>query len=418
MCTLDLRGIDKKKLFVHFIGTSTGLTGSIKNGIKAFLVLARNVLLRNCEIKVVNYSEQAKIVFIQPMKVARQDFLQILKDVSSLLDESEYDYFGWTWKKSFSLRRALYMIRLCYLKRREVLLESVHITLRLRMLAHLITISEMEKQLSQVTSFGKYNLCVLTYDANLYNNYFSQRFKLAGVKTATLQHGVMLAAREGLENSYDFMGLEFRGFVSDYFLAWNDFTLNEAVKQGISKERIQVIGNVKCLNTRPVMRTQESVFGVVLDGECEDENNQPMIRLANEIAEKYNLKYMVRYHPNYAGNEFRNDILNKYGRACSQGVSLPDFLSEVSFCILSNSTVLFELPYYHIQYFRYSSRDNKDKYSSLKEDSFHTLNEFREIFERRKESVTDYPSSNEIRNRYRSFLLAFCSGRITDNDSK
>ncbi len=408
--TLNLQGIDLKKLFIHLKGTSIDKIGSKRRAIRTFFSLLKNILLCTSKMTIINYHDEAKIIFLQPMKSGRQDLRKILKDVSSLLNESEYDYYEWKKKISFSIKRIFTMIHLCRCNWHVIYEESKYWILRWKMLSLLIEVADMEKELLRVTSYSKYNLCVVIYDAYFHDNFFSQKFKLAGVKTATLQHGVMLAARKGLENSFDFIGIEFNGFVSDYFLVWNDFTKKEAMKQGVPEKKIKVLGNVKCLYAKDIEKSDSKTFGVILDGICEEENNLPMISLSNKIAEKYGYKYIARYHPNFKGDEYSNYIDDEYGKACKKGTSFTDFLSEVSFCIVANSSVLFELPYYQIPYFRYSAHNSKDKFYSLEHDgSFYDIQKFDQLFVEKMNSKEkeDTPSIDKLRHNYESFLRSF-----------
>ena len=221
----------------------------------------------------------------------------------------------------------------------------------------------------------------------------------------------MLAPRPGLEDNIDFVGGEFKNSVSDYFLVWNEFTRREAVKAGISMDKIKVLGIAKCLGLPPFKPTLRKTFGVILDGFYEKENNPVMIEIACSFAKQAGYRFIVRYHPNFRGDEYTDIIPKALGEECSKTVSLEDFANNVSFCIISNSTVMFEFLYRRMDVFHYSS--SNDKFKDLPLKSFRSLSEFVGQFnlvenskERELEDLVCQP--RDISSAYRNFFSNYC----------
>ena len=243
-------------------------------------------------------------------------------------------------------------------------------------LKELIVIFEYQYLLRK-ENISKYKNLIVYYDAHIYNNYFVQHYNTLGLQTITLQHGIMLAPIKELHNNMDFVGIEFNGFVSKYFLVWNNFTLQQALKYGIPKEKIKILGVIKCLSVpSSSSKINNRCFGLVLDGKFTDKNNAKMITIANQIAEKLNYIFLVRFHPAYSRHEF-DDILNfKYAKICDPALSLYEYANSVEFSIVANSTALIELVFMNHPIFRYTSNDITDKYKDLDYESFSSFEEF------------------------------------------
>lgn len=223
------------------------------------------------------------------------------------------------------------------------------------------------------------------YDAETTNNYFAQMYKSKGLETITLQHGIMVAPVKELSDNVDFAGIEFEGVVCNHFLVWNEFTKQQAMSCGIKESVIHVVGPLKCIGMKRIKEApSNSLFCLILDGRFTDENNRPMILLANRIAKDLNMKYIVRFHPSYSKNEFDDIIDFSYAEKCVESYSLVDLAEQCSFFIIANSTALIELSYCGALIYRYSSRDMKDKYRLLKYPSFHTIEELYVIQQRDK----------------------------------
>ncbi|OUP34629.1 hypothetical protein [Bacteroides sp. An19] len=347
-----------------------------------------------------------KILFLYNPVRDRKDIMKLFLDVADTIENKQYDFIKWNIIKIFSLKRFYKMSLLCFtwgivLLKQKYLFKQTILTLRI-----LLEIKDKQDELEHLVNINKYQLLVVLYDAYPIDNYFSQLFKLNGIKTATLQHGVMLAPRKEIENNIDFAGLEFKNFISDYFLVWNQFTKNEAIKAGLDENKIKVLGIAKCLNSQSMEFGSKKVFGIILDGEYEKENNSIMIDIANIFAEKMNYGFIVRYHPNFKGNEYANRINNNHGKTCEKATSLIEFFNEISFCIISNSTVLFEILYWGGEVYHYSSLTPNDKFKDLNIPSFHTSDELLNLFKTRNKKATfpEICGPKNIKERYRRFF--------------
>lgn len=188
---------------------------------------------------------------------------------------------------------------------------------------------------------------VVCYDANFQDNVPAQMFRIKGGKAVTLQHGLMCATRD-----LPYSGICFRAFVSDYFLAWNELTKSEAIKDGIPADRIKVCGIAKCLNASPIQPIKNKIIGVLLDGH--HFINKGMIQVANEFCQKHGYKYVLRYHPSYEWNEY-DDIIDPQRCIGVCKDSLYDYAQQVEFTLQGNSAALMELLYMEHPTYVYST---------------------------------------------------------------
>lgn len=236
----------------------------------------------------------------------------------------------------------------------------------------LLRIKDVEYEIESKFNKKSYNIVTFLCDALYIDNYLSQKFQKRGVTTATLQHGIMLAPRNGLENNLDYIGVEFKSSVCNKFLIWNNFTLQEGLKAGVNSKVFEILGLIKCIGKEhiDISHAPKKVFGIILDGKLSDENNIPVLNIANQFAQKHNWKYIVRFHPAYSTHEFDHIIDFNRGCICERNIDLITFFMNTDFSIVSNSTVLFEMAYFRYPTIKYSSGNISDKFLNLKYPSF------------------------------------------------
>lgn len=402
---MDLSKYNLSKLFnyqikAHFIIGKLGWCDVLKEFFFNLCVSNLDLYLKK------NGNKQNRICFVKISPIERPDIVKMLHDVQTTVEDRRYDELLNTYKRKIDLLRFVQIvihsakwyttIRRCSYNMRETFLT----------LATVFKFYDIEKYLSKEPSFLNYKLWVLFYDALPVENFISQYAQKLGAKTATLQHGIMLAPRDVKPLNMDFAGLEFESFTSDFFLVWNEFTKHEALKSGIKDEQIRVLGIAKCLYAPHIQRHEHNnQIGVILDGKFEDENNEPMIRLVNGFCERHSMKCVLRYHPNYDGTEFDYVMIRGITQKYEKNKSLTDFLSEVDFCVLANSTVLFELENYNVPFVRYSTGNDKDKYRDYTCGTFNDSVSLEKSYQQMKKKSMVKQQSTEIQ--YEKFFQSF-----------
>ena len=333
----------------------------------------------------------------------RADIVVMLKHIFDLFD-NKVDCLSWERKKRISLFRLIRNINFCYDMR--YLLNDYSFSEWLLAMNLFIEMKDVEDEMNKKIILNRYNLCFCFYDAAPFQNFLIQYAKKHGCKTATLQHGIMLSPRPGIEDNLDFAGHEFKASVSDYFLVWNEFTKSEAIKAGIDAERLKILGVSKCIGvTPPTYSPNSNIIGIFLDGKFEEHNNVPLIEIVQEWAKKNSYKCIFRYHPDYKATEYDTYLDKSVSNTCKKTVSLYDFIKDISFCVVANSTVLFELEYFCIPFIRYSSNDILDKFRDYPSISFTSKDDFDIAFKKMMSSEKKSFVSADLK--YKDFFMQF-----------
>ena len=218
----------------------------------------------------------------------------------------------------------------------------------------------------QTIDLKKYNLFVTFYDSMPKDAFFVQLMRLYGVTTATLQHGAFTAKRNNqLVNS----GVELRTLNSDYFLCWNQFTVDEATKEGFDAGKCVVtgiIGFAKDEKRVICKKVENNTFGVVIGHPTFEKENRILIESANVLANKTGKSYYLKLHPNYPEAYFDSLVDKKYYRGnIKKGIPMLDYANSIEFSIVGASTVFVELVYLNHRVLRYSSGEIVDKWRDI-----------------------------------------------------
>lgn len=288
---------------------------------------------------------------------------------------------------------------------------------KLKILLQLVIILKRDFQTSFI-NISKYKLLVVFFDASPLYNFYVQKFQQAGIETATLQHGVILSRREKFNHNIDFAGIELNNCISNYLLAWNQFTYQEAIKSGIDKKRIQVVGISRCINWPTIKKTAEKkIFGIILDGKFTEETNLSMISCANKLAEYLNCKYIVKYHPAFIGDEYDNVIEKKYfSYICKSDLSIPEYAELVDFSLIANSSAFIELVYIKHKTYRFSDGNAIDKYRDIPSYVFKSFSELIDLYNSKNNPSIDEKlyeilcTVENIKESYQKFFQTFDNG--------
>lgn len=225
------------------------------------------------------------------------------------------------------------------------------------------------KEISSIKD-KKYSLVVAYYDASPDENFVIQLFKKRGITTATLQHGIF-AKKNKIKTITD-TAFELSSSISDYYLAWNMYTFDEAINVGMDPSKIKILGMPKYIDLKEPKTTlgqENQVFGVILNNSAFDLHNRKLIDTANSFAEKYGYSFWVRYHPQMKGNEYNKLLSNSCLGVADNGESIAEYASRLSFSIISSSSVFVDLLMLKHHVFRLRVNED-DTYSTVKQNSF------------------------------------------------
>jgi hypothetical protein len=237
-----------------------------------------------------------------------------------------------------------------------------------------------------------------------------QKFKNLNIKTATLSHGIFLAERD--INKIDYCGLELKATNSDFFLAWNNFTYSEAIKQGIKPEKIKVLGIPQFVKTNKInCNKDKKTFGIILENKSGEEYNKKLIYCANKLSYILNFKFSVRYHPSFSGDEYDNLIDKKNFIGKNKDVEISNYCKKVNFSLIANSSVFIELIFLKHKIYRFSSDNIYDKYRDFNFNSFKNFDELNNLIKNKidqsSELFEQLCTVNNVKSSYLNFFKQF-----------
>lgn len=347
-------------------------------------------LIRSCFTETGRYrleQQHSQILFFISF-IARKsvvdNFMKVRGLVNSDLLIKEEGY------SRFSLWQGLRMMPLLVSWNKSVKVFSLDRSDRYGLLSEIVRLYRLHKELEKLPS--NYRLLVTFYDSFLPESYGIEYFRLLSTESAVLQHGQFTSWRA--DNFFD-CGIEFKTFKSDHFLAWNKYTIDEAVKSGIPKEKLYLAGIWSYIGTkREVCRKNNNgVFGVVISHPSWENENTVLIKAANMISAKTGLKYYLKLHPNYAEDAYNSQVNEYYIGNVKKGIPMIEYTNLVDFSLIGSSSVFTELVFVDHDVYRYSSGLPNDKYEPVKKGKYFTSVE---DLEQKFDKLYKMPVSSEL----------------------
>jgi hypothetical protein len=329
------------------------------------------------------------------------DLSKIVKDRNSIYREGV---------KNFNIKDGLKVLNLLFIWKKELKNTPLSMNQKKMVLNLLIGLKKYDYFLEK-SILGKINLLVVFYDANSWGNFMVQKYRNKGILTSTLSHGIVLAEKD--TNILDYSGVELKGFSSDYFLAWNNFTLSEAKKQHIDINKFKVLGVPHFVNfNKKACRIKNKTFGVIFENRSGDEFNVKILNYAKEISKELDYNFVVRYHPTFVGNEYDyliKDCSNYIG--VDKSNTIFEYSNSVEFSIVANSTVFIELIYMEHLIYRYKSNDIYDKFRELDYNSFYNFKDLKEMVSTKKDESKELfnllCTVKDVKKSYNDFFRTF-----------
>lgn len=230
----------------------------------------------------------------------------------------------------------------------------------------------------------QYKRLVVYFDGWPADCFMVQLFKESGKVTYTLQHGTFARGIDNFKNTDEY-GFELKASTADFFLAWNNYTVQEAEAMGLDTHRFRILGMPKFIGVKQGDFHEKATrkFGVVLNWSANSQQNIALVEIANQIAQKIGFQYILKYHPTDKGVEYDSYVVKDLcgGVICGRSTTLEEYIQKVDFSIVGNSSMLLEFLWMGTPVYHYFDSDTYDKYQSIEEISFSNITEFESIFD-------------------------------------
>lgn len=189
------------------------------------------------------------------------------------------------------------------------------------------------------------------FDVTKIDNILVQKCNQFGLKTYTLQHGI-------INGCYDY--IEYTCSHAQKFVAWGEYTKVLAMHYGMPEQKIEVAGNLNALIDDKQIREGVPTLGSFLvcgNGVLNKDDwqkNCELIEMANRLAEEYGLTYCLKTHPFDEAGRYSHYVDSKLCKSiCVKTTMLSEALNKADFMLCGNSTTFCDAIYEGVPVFRY-----------------------------------------------------------------
>lgn len=204
--------------------------------------------------------------------------------------------------------------------------------------AYLVELKRMQDKLNKIEFNNKVGL--LFFDGGSYENLIVQHLKRRDVTMITMQHGQPVFHGLNVDRINQNMILN---FTSDYIIVTGEFSKKQFVKAGVPDDKVAVLGSWREIES--YSESLSNIFSVFLD--CPTlkgaiDSNYQMIKIAEEIADKFGESYLIKLHPLDNADRY-SKVGIKRGKIASTNKMLQDIINQSKYCILHASGVFLDI---------------------------------------------------------------------------
>lgn len=211
-----------------------------------------------------------------------------------------------------------------------------------------------DEMLRMIKHHASVKKLIFFFDVLEIDNILVQKCNKLNYMTYTLEHGIV-------NGSYDYV--DYKCSHAKCLLLWGEFSKQTARQCCVAESRIKLTGNLNSLLKNPtIIHTQKQVdhihrfivclSGVITKGDWQ--KNKELIEIADFIADKYSVPYILKIHPADKMTHYLSFInQNHCTKIFDKRTSLQDLLGDVDFLLCGNSTTFGDAIYNEIPAFRY-----------------------------------------------------------------
>lgn len=178
------------------------------------------------------------------------------------------------------------------------------------------------------------------FDGGYFESAIVQALKRKGIITITLQHGQPVF--HGLNCDYINQAV-ILNFCSDYIIVPGEFAKKQFLRGNIPEQKIVVLGSLRERRIQEVKPNNN--FLVLLDGPTMPnarQKNITIISMAEELAEKRNMQYIIKPHPFDNSKEYEL-VQHSKGTIAQEACTIKEVCNGCSFAIIHASGVMIDL---------------------------------------------------------------------------
>ena len=333
----------------------------------------------------------------------RADYYELLDFVRDDIDSDLIDFLKIRKIFKFSLKNIFISFKHIFTKKIDLSFQS-KISLFCSMTYVLNIIDDLEKNRLSKNLENFCSFCSThNYEAIL--DYYFQKNK---VKTYTLEHGIYF-----IMDSYPIDAIAYEHMPANKLLCWGQYTKDEFMKYGISKDRIQVAGyprNTKKLNEKKVDNLKILVFFARAQY---NENNLKIIELLKELSKSMKIEVEFKLHPtlNYS---FYENLAKENSFKMAENKTIQELITTNNYflSIVYNSTAYYDSYINNCISLRYKDI-NADHSIDVWDDGFSNVEELKSKIEFFKEKNSNQEFWNETEKKL-EYILGFGINRYKE----
>lgn len=326
----------------------------IKTTVKSYLRILTSILMHKCDVQA---DKESKVLFLFSNSYGnRKDMRRWFNEICELVEHKMIVTPG-TYVLTLSNLKRIKAVTTWFKKTRDMGMERGE---RIYYLSRLLSSASDVWYIQDIIKKRQMslNLFVSTCDVHAIDSVMTQHFNLNKITTVSLQHGAI--SRKA--NEWTITGSK-----SKYYLIYGEFTKQQAIKAGVSEEKLISVGMPQHTKKKFVERMQSgqtNEFGLILDGIVESDIKK--IKLADEFAKKNNITYKVKLHPG-SGKESYGEILNSDSitDVFINEINVDQFSEMIDFALLGWSVVFMEYTLKLLPVFVHKESEEDDIYEGI-----------------------------------------------------
>ncbi len=210
--------------------------------------------------------------------------------------------------------------------------------------------------------------------------FLTQFFRLHALATYSLQHGIYYFFPPPVPREV----VNYENMQADYLLCWGQYTIDEMLKFGITKQRL-LLGGHPFYNgpIEEVRRSFQSCLFLLARIKY-DRTNKKILEVLKEFRDKYNIRITIRLHPSLDYNRYAQIAAGFHFEVDTINATVYDCLKSKAydFTIAYNTSAYYESLAFGLMAFSYRD-DSMEKYMTLG-DYFRNADELIRIIEKYK----------------------------------